>query len=90
MFAPDHQAVADELVRCRPSGTIGLASFTPESLFSDFFAVFAPYRPPPLPGARPPVLWGSEEHVRELFGDRLAALDLTRREYVERAESPQA
>jgi SAM-dependent methyltransferase len=33
MFAPDHQAVADELVRvCRPGGTIGMANFTPEGL----------------------------------------------------------
>jgi threonine dehydrogenase-like Zn-dependent dehydrogenase len=30
MFAPHHQAAADELVRvCRPGGTIGLISWTP-------------------------------------------------------------
>ncbi|MCY7394637.1 MAG: class I SAM-dependent methyltransferase [Nocardioides sp.] len=30
MFAPHHQAGADELVRvCRPGGTIGLISWTP-------------------------------------------------------------
>ena len=40
------------------------------------------------PGALPPLLWGSEEHVRELFGDRVESLELTRREYVERAASP--
>src|SRR5687767_6476384 len=33
MFAPDHQRVADELLRvCRPGGTIGLLAFTPEGL----------------------------------------------------------
>ena len=33
MFAPDHGRVARELTRvCRPGGTVGLASFTPESL----------------------------------------------------------
>jgi ubiquinone/menaquinone biosynthesis C-methylase UbiE len=86
MFAPDHRAVAAELVRvCRPGGTIGMLNFTPEGLGADFFAVFAPYAPPPPPGAEPPVLWGSEEHVRELFGDRVAVLELTRKEYVERA-----
>jgi 2-polyprenyl-6-hydroxyphenyl methylase/3-demethylubiquinone-9 3-methyltransferase len=91
MFAPDHQAVADELVRvCRPGGTIGLASFTPEGLGAAFFELFARYAPPPPPGARPPVLWGSEPHVRELFGDQVASLVMTRREYVERAASPQA
>jgi len=31
MFAPNHQACADELVRvCRPGGTVGLLSWTPE------------------------------------------------------------
>lgn len=85
MFAPDHQAVADELVRvCRPGGTVGMVNFTPDGLGAEFFGVFAPYAPAPAPGALPPVLWGSEEHVRELFGDRVSSLDLTRREYVER------
>ena len=32
MFAPHHQRAADELVRvCRPGGTIGLISWTPEA-----------------------------------------------------------
>ncbi len=89
IFAPDHQAVADELVRvCRPGGTIGMANFTPQGLAAEFFGVFGAYAPPPPPGAIPPVLWGSEEHVRELFGDRLASLEMTRKEYVEWAASP--
>jgi 2-polyprenyl-3-methyl-5-hydroxy-6-metoxy-1,4-benzoquinol methylase len=89
MFAPDHQKVADELLRvCRPDGTIGMVNFTPEGLGGDFFGVFAPYVPAPPPGALPPVAWGSEEHVRELFSDRVGLLELSRREYVERAESP--
>jgi ubiquinone/menaquinone biosynthesis C-methylase UbiE len=89
MFAPDHGRVAEELTRvCRPGGTVGLASFTPESLLPAFFSVFAPYMPPPPPGALPPVLWGSEEHVRELFDDRVSSLRLERRVYVERAADP--
>ena len=88
MWAPNHQAVADELLRvCRPGGTIGMINFTPEGLLTGFLEVFAPYAPPP-PGAHPPVLWGSEEHVRELFGDRVASLEMTRNENVERAGSP--
>ena len=91
MFAPDHQAVADELVRvCRPGGTIGLASFTPDGLAAEFFGLFAPYLPPPPPGAQPPVLWGSEAHVRELFDDRVEWHTLAREHYVERATSPAA
>jgi SAM-dependent methyltransferase len=89
MFAPDHQAVADELLRvCRPGGTIGMANFTPDGLAGEFFELFGRYAPPPPPGAPPPVLWGNEEHVRELFGDRVESLELTRRTYVERAASP--
>ncbi|MQA76158.1 MAG: methyltransferase domain-containing protein [Solirubrobacterales bacterium] len=91
LFAPDHRAVADEMLRvCRPGGTIGMINFTPEGLISDFFGALAPYMPPPPPGALPPPLWGSEEHVRELFGDRVDSLELTRRSYVERAETPRA
>jgi ubiquinone/menaquinone biosynthesis C-methylase UbiE len=85
MFAPDHQAVADELLRvCRPGGTIALASFTPDGGVGDFFGVFAPYLPTPPPGALPPVLWGDEAHVRKLFGDR-ASLELERKWLVERS-----
>lgn len=86
IFAPDHQRVADELLRvCRPGGTIGMLNFTPEGLAADFFGTLAPYTPPPPPAAQPPLLWGSEPHVRQLFGDRVGALEMTRRHYVERS-----
>jgi SAM-dependent methyltransferase len=72
MFAPHHQDVADELVRvCRPGGTIGLLSWTPEGMIGALFKTMGPFAPPPPPGAQPPPLWGSEAHVRELFGDRV-------------------
>jgi ubiquinone/menaquinone biosynthesis C-methylase UbiE len=91
MFAPDHRRVAGELLRvCRPGGTIGLISFTPEGLGGRFFETVGRYAPPPSPDALPPTLWGSEEHVRELFGDRVDRLEATRREYVEQAASPAA
>jgi 2-polyprenyl-6-hydroxyphenyl methylase/3-demethylubiquinone-9 3-methyltransferase len=67
-----------------------MASFTPEGLLTPFLDVFAPYVPPPPPGTPPPTLWGSEEHVRRLFGGRLDPLELTRREYVERSPTPEA
>jgi SAM-dependent methyltransferase len=73
MFAPHHWQVADELVRvCRRGGTIGLLSWTPEGMIGALFRTMGPFAPPPPPGAQPPPLWGSEEHVRELFGDRVA------------------
>jgi SAM-dependent methyltransferase len=72
MFAPHHQEVADELVRvCRPGGTIGLMSWTPEGMIGALFKTMGPFAPPPPPGAQPPPLWGSEEHVKELFGSRV-------------------
>lgn len=90
MFAPNHRAVADEIVRvCRPGGTIGLISFTPEGTGGEFFSLLAPYAPPPPPGAESPILWGSEQHVRECFGNRVSSLTMTRQTYLERAPSPQ-
>jgi ubiquinone/menaquinone biosynthesis C-methylase UbiE len=72
MFAPHHQAGADELVRvCKPGGTIGLLSWTPEGFIGKMFATMEPFSPPPPPGAQPPPLWGSEDHVRELLGSRI-------------------
>jgi hypothetical protein len=38
-----------------------------------------PFAPPPPPGAQPAPLWGSEEHVRSLFGDRVTLTTLERR-----------
>jgi len=90
IFAPDHQRVADELVRvCGSGGVIGMTSFTPEGVGGDFFELFGGYSPPPPAGAQPPLLWGNERHVRDLFGDRVA-LEVTRRHYTERAANPEA
>lgn len=72
MFAPHHQDVADELVRvCRPGGKIGLLSWTPEGLVGALFKTLGPFAPAPPPGAQPPPLWGSEQHLTEIFGDRI-------------------
>ncbi|MBB2772775.1 MULTISPECIES: class I SAM-dependent methyltransferase [Mycolicibacterium] len=80
MFAPYHQRAADELLRvCRPGGTIGLLNWTPEGHIGRLFATMKPYMPPPPPGASPPPLWGREEHVRELFGDRVTDVVAERR-----------
>jgi SAM-dependent methyltransferase len=79
MFAPHHQAVADELVRvCRPGGTIGMLNWTPEGMIGALFRTMGPFAPPPPPGAQPPPLWGGEDHVREVFGDRVAWRTLER------------
>ena len=79
MFAPHHQATADELVRVlRPGGTIGMINWTPEGFIGNLFATMKPYAPPAAPGASPPPLWGDADHVRKLFGDRLTGLTVRR------------
>lgn len=79
MFAPHHQAAADELVRvCAPGGTIALLSWTPEGMLGALFRTMKPFAAPPPPGAQPPPLWGSEAHLAELFGDRVEFRTLER------------
>ncbi len=91
IFAPDHQRVADEMLRvCRPGGTIGMLNFTPEGLITSFFEALAAYAPPPPSGAEPPPLWGDEDHVTQLFGDHLDSLEMRRGEYTEQVDSPVA
>jgi ubiquinone/menaquinone biosynthesis C-methylase UbiE len=80
MFAPHHPAAAAELTRvCRPGGTIGLVSWTPEGFVGRMFATMRPYLPPPPPGVQPPPLWGREDHVRALLGDRVTDVVARRR-----------
>lgn len=80
MFAPHHQTSADQLLRvCRPGGTIGLISWTPEGFVGQMFAAMKPFMAPPVPGAQPAPLWGNETHVRSLFGDRVT--EFTARRY---------
>ena len=91
MFAPHHKVSADEIARvCRSGGTIGLLSWTPEGFIGQMFATMKPYAAPPPPGAQPPPLWGSEEHLRELFGDRFSSDELeTLSELLDRLPSDQ-
>jgi SAM-dependent methyltransferase len=91
MFAPHHQESADELVRVtKPGGTIGLVSWTPEGFIGQMFATMKPYVAPPPAGVSPPPLWGKEEHVRELLGDRVDDVVAERRMLtVDRFGSPE-
>ncbi|MBM7503830.1 class I SAM-dependent methyltransferase [Agromyces aurantiacus] len=80
MFAPHHQAAADELVRvAKPGGRIGTLSWTPEGVIGRMFATMKPFNAPPPPGSQPPPLWGDELHVRELLGDRVDEFNAVRR-----------
>jgi ubiquinone/menaquinone biosynthesis C-methylase UbiE len=87
MFAPDHEQVARELVRvCRPGGKIGMTNWTPEGFLGDFFRTMGEHVPPPA-GVRLPMLWGSESHLRQLFGESVFELAVTRRTFAFRHHS---
>jgi hypothetical protein len=45
----------------------------------ELFEIVTRYEDAALIPAESPLQWGSEEHVRELFGDRVASLSLERR-----------
>jgi SAM-dependent methyltransferase len=67
MFAPDHERTAAEMKRvCR--GRIGICCWSPHGAIGRMFGAVAELVPPP-PGSSSPLLWGTEEHVRELLGD---------------------
>jgi ubiquinone/menaquinone biosynthesis C-methylase UbiE len=90
MFAPDQERTAAELLRVtRPGGRIGLASWTPEGFIGSLFKTNSRHVPPPA-GLRSPVQWGTEDRLRELFGDAIAELHVTRRTYTFRASSTAA
>lgn len=80
MFAPFHQSTADEMLRvCRPGGRVAHLSWTPQGYVGQLFAALRPYAPTPPAGAQPPPLWGDDQHVAGLFGDRVRDVRAERR-----------
>lgn len=83
MFAPHHEPAADELVRVtKPAGRIALLSWTPEGFIGQLFKTMKPFAAPPPEGAKPAPLWGDEQHVRELLGDRVTDVSAERQTLV--------
>ncbi len=90
MFTPRQEQAAQELLRvCRPGGTIGLASWTPDGFIGHLFRTMGKHVPPPA-GVKPPSLWGSEQRLNELFGDGVSELKTEKRFFVFRYRSAAA
>ncbi len=71
---------------CRPGGRIGLANWTPDGFAGELGSLFGKYLPF-SPGLKPPVLWGTEERLRELLGAGARDLRIARRSFVFRYRS---
>jgi ubiquinone/menaquinone biosynthesis C-methylase UbiE len=75
MFAPFHDRAAAEFTRVvRPGGRVAMVNWTPGGFIGRMFTAMKPFAAPPPPGVQPPPLWGTEDHVRDLFGDRVEDL----------------
>jgi SAM-dependent methyltransferase len=89
MFAPDHEQTARELERvCRPGGEIGLANWTPDGFIGELFRTIGRHIPPKVKLA-PPTLWGTEGHLRDLFGNQISGLQATLHDFTFCYPSPQ-
>jgi SAM-dependent methyltransferase len=79
MFAARPERAASELLRVvRAGGRIAMANWTPSSFIGEMLGITARHAPPPA-GIPSPLLWGTEQAVRERLGTGLSALSLTRR-----------
>jgi len=82
MFTPDQDKAAAEMARvCKPRGKIGLANWTPSSFIGELFKLIGRYLPPPA-GVKSPSLWGTEERLRELFGNRINSIAIEPKDFV--------
>ncbi len=79
MFAPDQEKAAAELLRVvKPGGRIGMANWCPDGSVGTMFKTISKHAPPPA-GLDSPLLWGTEDRVRELFADEVSELRAERR-----------
>jgi ubiquinone/menaquinone biosynthesis C-methylase UbiE len=87
MFTPNQEQAAHEMLRvCRSGGKIGLANWTPEGFIGQVFRTIGKYISPPA-GVKSPALWGTEQRLRELFGDGISQLQINRRMFTFRYRS---
>ena len=76
MFTPDHEKPAKEMLRvCRSKGKIGLANWTPAGFIGQLFKTIGKFIPPPA-DMKSPALWGTKEHIANLFGHDASAIQV--------------
>lgn len=84
MFAPNQERCAEEMLRVvKAGGKIGLANWTPAGFVGGIFKCIGKYIPP-VPGVKPPSLWGTEARLKELFADA-TKIEITTRHFMFRA-----
>jgi SAM-dependent methyltransferase len=79
MFAARPERAAAELLRVtRPGGRIAMASWTPSGFVGEMLKTTVRFAPPPA-GVPSPLLWGTEDAVRDRLGAGATSLEFTRR-----------
>ena len=80
IFAPDQERAANEMLRvCKPGGKIGVVAWMPEDFGGEFFSTVGKYLPPPPPGFKPPLRWGTDAGLHELLGHGASSIKAERR-----------
>jgi len=79
MFAARPERAASELLRVvRSGGRIAMANWTPSSFVGEMLKTTSRYAPP-VTGIPSPLLWGTEQAVRERLGSGVTSLSMTHR-----------
>jgi ubiquinone/menaquinone biosynthesis C-methylase UbiE len=87
MFTPNQAKAAAEMLRvCKHGGSIGLANWTPSGFIGEVFRTIGRHLPPPA-GVPSPMLWGSEERLRDFFPASAAAISVTKKHFTFRYRS---
>ena len=88
MFVADHQRAASEMLRvCRPNGRIGMANWTPDGFVGQVFRAIGMHVPAPS-GAKSPALWGTRNHIADLFRTGAQSIKVVERSFNFRYRSP--
>ncbi len=90
VMAPRPDVVAQELFRVvRPGNTVGIASWVPDGVAQQLFAIGRKYAPPTSTRAATHEQWGDEDIVNERLGELANSIEMERRSLPWAGESPE-